>query len=108
MAQHNEHPWVFAAMAHLRAPLAKVAAAGLLLATLSTASAEESYHGSATDQQACTDDVFRLCNQFIPDEQRIVACLMQNRRSLSSACHTVFSRGPDAGRQRPTEADARR
>ena len=103
MARYNEHPWVLAATM----PLSGLAAAGLLLATLSTASAEESYRGSAIDQQACTDDVFRLCNQFVPDEQRIVACLIQNRRYLSPACRAVFSRGPEAGKPRPRDGDAR-
>jgi len=108
MPQHDEYPWVLAAMTYLRAPLSGLAAAGLLLATLSTAGAQESYRGTPAEQEACTDDVSRLCAQFIPDEQRIVACLNQNRRSLSPACRAVFSRGPQAGKQRPTDGDGRR
>jgi hypothetical protein len=99
MRHHDEHPWALATMAHLRAPFPGLVAAGLLLAALATASAQESYRGSAAEQEACTDDVFRLCNQFVPDEQRIIACLIQNRRSLSPACQGVFSRGPEGGRQ---------
>ncbi len=106
MPRHDERPWVWANMAHARAPLSGLAA-GLLLATLSTVSAQESYRGTPADQQACTDDVSRLCNQFIPDEQRIVACLIQNRRRLSPACRAVFSRGPEAGKPRPADGDAR-
>jgi len=64
----------------------------LLLAVISTAGAQERYRGTADDQQACIDDVNRLCSQFIPDEQRIVACLAANRRNLSPACRAVFSR----------------
>src|SRR5580704_15920905 len=94
-------------MGHLRTLLSGIAA-GLLLAVLSTASAQESFRGSQADQQACTDDVFRLCNQFVPDEQRIIACLAQNRRNLSPACQAVFSRGSEGGRQRPRDGDTRR
>lgn len=44
------------------------------------------------DENACRPDVFRLCQAFIPDEGRIVACLTAKRVQLSPACRTVFSR----------------
>lgn len=50
------------------------------------------YRGSQQDQQACIGDVFRLCNQAIPDVSRIVACLQSNRRTLSPPCRAVFRR----------------
>jgi hypothetical protein len=108
MAQYDKYPFVSATMPLLRAALLGLAAAGLLLAAQSTAGAQESYRGTQAEQQACTDDVFRLCNQFVPDEQRIIACLAQNRRNLSAACQAVFSRPSETGRQRPMDADARR
>jgi len=46
---------------------------------------------SAEAEQACTPDVFRLCNAFIPDRGRITACLRANRRALSAPCAGVFS-----------------
>jgi hypothetical protein len=106
MPQNDEHPWVLANMARARAPLCGVAVA-FLLATLSTVNAQEPYRGTSADQQACTDDVYRLCNQFIPDAEKISVCLIQNRRQLSPACRAVFSRGPDAGKRRPTDGNAR-
>lgn len=106
MTQYDNYPFVATSMP--RALLLGLAAAGLLLAAQSAASAQDSYRGSQSDQQACTDDVFRLCNQFVPDEQRIIACLNQNRRNLSSACQAVFSRPADSGRSHPVDADARR
>ena len=45
------------------------------------------------EQQACQDDAFRLCGQFLPDEQRVKACLLRNMSRLSPACRRVFSRG---------------
>jgi hypothetical protein len=46
------------------------------------------------DANACTPDVFRLCSSAIPSRERIVACLWDNKRKLSPACHQVFSRKP--------------
>jgi hypothetical protein len=48
---------------------------------------------SAEDQAACQGDAFRLCDRFIPDEQRVKACLISNMRRLSPACRKVFGRG---------------
>lgn len=48
--------------------------------------------GSVEDQMACTPDVYRLCSQFIPDEDAIVGCLKSNKPTLSAGCKRVFSR----------------
>lgn len=63
------------------------------LALAGTAQAQ--HRGSEQDQLACTPDVYRLCSQFIPDEDDIVGCLKRNRPQLSAGCRVVFSR-PDA------------
>ena len=34
----------------------------------------------------CTPDVMRLCNEFIPDADRIVGCLKAKRRQLTPSC----------------------
>jgi hypothetical protein len=46
------------------------------------------------DAEACKPDVFRLCSAAIPWKDRIVACLHENKRKLSPACHQVFNRKP--------------
>jgi hypothetical protein len=58
--------------------------------------------GSVDDQIACTPDVYRLCTQFIPNEDAIVACLQKNKPALSPACQKVFS-PPPAG-SKPDES----
>lgn len=45
----------------------------------------------AKQRAACTPDVQRLCNQYIPDVPAIVACLTRQRTSLSPACADVFA-----------------
>ena len=34
----------------------------------------------------------RLCQQYIPRRQDIIACLVTNKAQLGPACHEVFSR----------------
>jgi hypothetical protein len=46
--------------------------------------------GTPEQQQACQPDVMRLCSNFIPDVDRIVACLKSNEPNLNPACHDVF------------------
>jgi hypothetical protein len=45
----------------------------------------------AKQRAACTPDVQRLCNQYVPDVPAIVACLKQQQAYLSPACADVFS-----------------
>jgi hypothetical protein len=47
--------------------------------------------GTDAEQRACTPDVFRLCAEAIPDEERIVACLKRKKARLSRACRKVMS-----------------
>jgi hypothetical protein len=44
-------------------------------------------------RQACEQDAFRLCNDAIPDEQRVRQCLVRNMRRLNPTCRAAFHRG---------------
>jgi hypothetical protein len=69
---------------------------GIFALVLTTAlPALAQYDRSATsqeEQQACEPDVYRLCNDYVPDVDRIVACLNVNKRALSPACRAVMAR----------------
>jgi hypothetical protein len=65
-----------------------MAVATLVLA--STFAAPAWSQGTPQQQRACTPDVFRLCSSFIPDVDRITACLVSRQRDLSDACASVF------------------
>jgi hypothetical protein len=54
---------------------------------------------TADAEQACTSDVMRLCNEFVPDRNKITACLRANRRALSKECRAVMSGGGKAKRR---------
>jgi hypothetical protein len=63
-----------------------IAVFALFLCTETSASAQE----TEQRRQACTPDVFRLCGAYIPDRDRIVACLKGNGPRLSRPCYDVF------------------
>ena len=69
------------------------AAVGLLLAGLSIATPAAAQTSRAEAEQLCTPDVMRLCNEFIPDPNRILRCLNAKRRQLSPGCRTAMSGG---------------
>jgi hypothetical protein len=45
---------------------------------------------TADEEQACTNDAFQFCQNFIPDRNRVFTCLVSNKDQLSAACHTVM------------------
>ncbi|WP_240535806.1 hypothetical protein [Bradyrhizobium sp. STM 3809] len=68
-----------------------VAMAGLALAMVAGPRAGHAF--TEDDQRRlCTGDVFRLCSSEIPDRERIIACMVRQRASLSDGCRSVFGR----------------
>jgi hypothetical protein len=63
---------------------------GLLLASLNGAGAQ----GGESAREACTPDAMRLCNEFIPDEERVKSCMLRKRSQLSEACRLAMRGGP--------------
>ena len=59
---------------------------GILLAGTFVAQAA----GTAQDRRACRSDAMRLCREFIPNTQRITACMRRNMAQLSPACQAQF------------------
>jgi hypothetical protein len=76
------------------------AAAGLLGVLMAASFARASASAQQTAEQACTPDVMRLCQEFIPDRPRIGACLSKNRKQLSPACRSVMSSSKGQKKQR--------
>ncbi len=40
-------------------------------------------------RQACMQDAFAFCGQFIPDHERVGACLFANMSRISPACREL-------------------
>jgi hypothetical protein len=60
-------------------------------ASFMTAPAAAQSRGTPEQQQACQPDAMRLCSEFVPDVERITACMIKNRIRLSPPCRAVFS-----------------
>ncbi len=68
----------------------------LVMAAAGPAFAAKMSDAELLRQQAehlCYDDVQRLCNDSIPDEDKITACMKANHAQLSPACAKVFDKG---------------
>ena len=64
--------------------------AALLIAWSFLSSDRAAAQGTPEQQEACKPDVFRLCGNFIPNVEPIIACLKANEASLSPPCHEVM------------------
>jgi hypothetical protein len=45
-------------------------------------------------QQGCMNDAFRLCQDAIPDHERVFQCLASHKDLLSAGCHAVMAPSP--------------
>jgi hypothetical protein len=71
---------------------AMIAAFGLgWAASMVPAPAAAQNRGTPEQQQACQPDAMRLCGEFVPDVERITACMIKNRIRLSPPCRAVFT-----------------
>jgi hypothetical protein len=66
------------------------AACGLAVCLVSAPAAAQN-RGTPEQQQACQPDAMRLCSEFVPDVERITACMVKNRIRLSPPCRAVFT-----------------
>ena len=62
------------------------AAVGLLAMSLVAGGAKPAAAQAADAEARCTGDVMRLCSEFVPDADAIVACLKVKRSQLTPSC----------------------
>lgn len=43
------------------------------------------------ERQACVNDALQLCQDAIPDRERVFGCLVSHQDLLSPACHAVMA-----------------
>jgi len=70
---------------------------GLMLATVLSVSIlpTTSHAYTPEEQQACSNDAFRLCSAEIPDVDRVTVCMIRNKSQLSPGCRVFFKPGPE-------------
>jgi len=78
----------------------------IALAAIGTGVAPVLAHAYTPEQQQlCSDDAMRLCSEFVPDVDRIAACMQKQYSQLSKGCKTVFNK---TGKAEASAASARR
>jgi hypothetical protein len=70
---------------------------GLALTFASSPAAAQQW--TPEQRAACEPDAMRLCNQYVPDVQRVSACMSHYRRYLSPACRAAFGGGARKGKR---------
>jgi len=60
------------------------------------------YAYTPEQQQMCPGDAMRLCGEYIPDVDRITACMIRKYSQLSEGCQAVFGTPPAASAPAPT------
>lgn len=69
----------------------RVFLAGLAVLSLTGVASAESQRDR--QERACQADVYRLCKDAVPDEDKIAACLGANRSKLSVNCGILYDNG---------------
>jgi hypothetical protein len=72
-------------------PITGLAAASGLALLL--AASPVSAQGTPEQRAACEPDAMRLCGEFVPDVERIKACMYRKRAQLTPACRVYFGGG---------------
>jgi hypothetical protein len=62
------------------------AMAGVLTVLIAATGSRPAAAQASDAADRCTEDVMRLCNEFIPDADRIVVCLKSKRKQLTPSC----------------------
>ena len=73
------------------------ATAGVLTLLIVAAGTRPAAAQASDAAERCTPDVMRLCNEFIPDADRITACLKSKRKQLSPSCSSALQ--PQGGKR---------
>jgi hypothetical protein len=70
---------------------------GLIVATaLTVALLGMTRAGAETEEgrQACANDAFQFCSEFIPDRERVFRCLEARKQQISAACRATMPAEP--------------
>ncbi|HET7848804.1 MAG TPA: cysteine rich repeat-containing protein [Pseudolabrys sp.] len=75
----------------LRYPVAAVLTLVLLCAPATAQPEAMSQEDMQAAQQVCQNDVFALCQDSVPDQTRITACLRRHFREVSAPCRDFMA-----------------
>ena len=55
------------------------------------------------ERQACESDAFKVCGAFIPDRDKVFACMVSKKNQLSASCQKVMAQYSQPNRHGHTE-----
>ena len=55
------------------------------------------------ERQACESDAFKVCGTFIPDRDKVFACMVSKKSQLSAPCQKVMAQYSQSNRRGHTE-----
>jgi opacity protein-like surface antigen len=58
------------------------------------------------ERQACESDAFKVCGSFIPDRDKVFACMVSKKNQLSAPCQKVMAQYSQTNRHGHTEEAA--
>lgn len=56
------------------------------------------------ERQACESDAFKVCGTFIPDRDKVFACMVSKKDQLSAPCQKVMAHYSQPSRGHTEEA----
>jgi hypothetical protein len=68
----------------------RISRTGFLLAFSLSFLSIDAHAYTPEQQQACMGDAMQLCGDFVPDVDRVTACMIRKRSQLSPGCRVYF------------------
>jgi hypothetical protein len=75
-----------------------VVVSALALAVVVIVSGVDGAAAQGDPRQVCQNDALSLCGEFVPDEQKITACMIRKHRQVSAECRAAMAHGGGHGR----------
>ena len=89
-------------------PAARLSFAALAVAAFFAAAVPAQAQGTEEQQEACTPDAVKLCQNTIPDIPKTEACMKAHYAQLSPRCQRAFNEVTDGPSSKPHPDVARR
>ena len=74
-------------------PIPALLGIALGLTSQAALAGKDKYKVTNAEKAACTADAIRLCMSAYPNEEKLLACMKENRESLSDTCRVAFDAG---------------
>lgn len=81
-----------------KSTIAALTVAAVFIPALASAAMPKTVTIRERAEALCYSDVMRLCNDVVPDEDQIAACMKGKHAQLSTECRDVYDQGMQAAK----------